>query len=255
MLVLGAADDGFVSNAEVRATARAYRTEPEFFRHGPQHDARTRMGRRRRTNPRVAADPRPGGRTAVGITRARVVTAPKSVGMLHFTAAAATGLAASRTRTVGRDRRGAVSMQPVSTVGVARRRAAMTTAPLRGWQRRALVKYLAAQPRDFLAVATPGSGKTTFALRVAAELLSQRAVEQITVVVPTEHLKVQWAQAAQTARPCPGPEILQHQPADLAGVPRRDGHLRPGRVASDAAPGAHRAAQDPGHLRRDPPRR
>ncbi|WP_156765878.1 DEAD/DEAH box helicase, partial [Mycobacterium sp. E342] len=67
---------------------------------------------------------------------------------------------------------------------------------LRGWQRRALVKYLAGRPRDFLAVATPGSGKTTFALRVAAELLSQRAVEQITVVVPTEHLKVQWAQAA-----------------------------------------------------------
>ena len=68
--------------------------------------------------------------------------------------------------------------------------------PLRGWQRRALVKYLATQPRDFLAVATPGSGKTTFALRVAAELLGQRAVEQITVVVPTEHLKVQWALAA-----------------------------------------------------------
>ena len=68
--------------------------------------------------------------------------------------------------------------------------------PLRGWQRRALVKYLAPQPRDFLAVATPGSGKTTFALRVAAELLGQRAVEQITVVVPTEHLKVQWALAA-----------------------------------------------------------
>ncbi len=68
--------------------------------------------------------------------------------------------------------------------------------PLRGWQRRALVKYLAAQPRDFLAVATPGSGKTTFALRVAAELLSHRAIEQITVVVPTEHLKVQWAMAA-----------------------------------------------------------
>ncbi len=68
--------------------------------------------------------------------------------------------------------------------------------PLRGWQRKALVKYLAGQPRDFLAVATPGSGKTAFALRVAAELLSQRAVEHITVVVPTEHLKVQWAQAA-----------------------------------------------------------
>lgn len=70
------------------------------------------------------------------------------------------------------------------------------TQALRGWQRRALVKYLAAKPRDFLAVATPGSGKTTFALRVAAELLAERTVEQITVVVPTEHLKIQWAQAA-----------------------------------------------------------
>jgi superfamily II DNA or RNA helicase len=69
--------------------------------------------------------------------------------------------------------------------------------PLRGWQRRALVRYLTARPRDFLAVATPGSGKTTFALRVAAELLGQRVVDQVTVVVPTEHLKVQWAQAAQ----------------------------------------------------------
>ena len=69
--------------------------------------------------------------------------------------------------------------------------------PLRGWQRRALVKYLSGEPRDFLAVATPGSGKTTFALRVAAELLGHRAVEQLTVVVPTEHLKVQWAQAAK----------------------------------------------------------
>ncbi len=31
MLVLGAADDGMVTNAEVRATARAYRTEAELF--------------------------------------------------------------------------------------------------------------------------------------------------------------------------------------------------------------------------------
>ncbi|MEH3142371.1 MAG: hypothetical protein PGN37_19775 [Mycobacterium kyogaense] len=31
MLVLGAADDGAVIRAEVEATARAYRTEPEFF--------------------------------------------------------------------------------------------------------------------------------------------------------------------------------------------------------------------------------
>jgi superfamily II DNA or RNA helicase len=70
------------------------------------------------------------------------------------------------------------------------------TQALRSWQRRALVRYLAAQPRDFLAVATPGSGKTTFALRVAGELLADGVVEQITVVVPTEHLKTQWALAA-----------------------------------------------------------
>ncbi|MCX2934799.1 DEAD/DEAH box helicase [Mycobacterium sp. CVI_P3] len=73
---------------------------------------------------------------------------------------------------------------------------APSTQALRGWQRRALVKYLAAKPRDFLAVATPGAGKTTFALRIVAELLAEGTVEAITIVVPTEHLKVQWAQAA-----------------------------------------------------------
>jgi superfamily II DNA or RNA helicase len=59
-----------------------------------------------------------------------------------------------------------------------------------------MVKYLTARPRDFLAVATPGSGKTTFALRIAGELLADGTVERITIVVPTEHLKIQWAQAA-----------------------------------------------------------
>jgi superfamily II DNA or RNA helicase len=74
--------------------------------------------------------------------------------------------------------------------------AAPDTQALRGWQRRALVRYLAAQPRDFLTVATPGSGKTAFALRVAGELLADGKVDRITVVVPTEHLKIQWALAA-----------------------------------------------------------
>ncbi|HET7385208.1 MAG TPA: DEAD/DEAH box helicase [Nocardioidaceae bacterium] len=70
---------------------------------------------------------------------------------------------------------------------------------MRAWQSAALEKYFAELPRDFLAVATPGSGKTTFALRVAAELLSRRLVDRITVVAPTEHLKTQWAQAAERA--------------------------------------------------------
>ncbi|TWP49011.1 DEAD/DEAH box helicase [Lentzea tibetensis] len=75
----------------------------------------------------------------------------------------------------------------------------VATRPLRAWQRRALTKYLAAKPRDFLAVATPGAGKTTFGLRVAAELLADRTIETITIVTPTEHLKHQWATAAAEA--------------------------------------------------------
>ncbi|ETD32047.1 hypothetical protein W823_16670 [Williamsia sp. D3] len=70
---------------------------------------------------------------------------------------------------------------------------------LRTWQRRALTKYLSAAPKDFLAVATPGAGKTTFGLRIATELLTDRTVDQVTVVAPTEHLKHQWAAAAARA--------------------------------------------------------
>jgi superfamily II DNA or RNA helicase len=71
--------------------------------------------------------------------------------------------------------------------------------PLRAWQRRAITKYLTTKPQDFLAVATPGAGKTVFGLRVAAELLADRVVERITIVTPTEHLKYQWANAAAAA--------------------------------------------------------
>lgn len=48
-------------------------------------------------------------------------------------------------------------------------------------------------------MATPGAGKTTFALRVAHHLLSSRVVRRVVVVTPTEHLKVQWADAAARA--------------------------------------------------------
>ncbi len=79
-------------------------------------------------------------------------------------------------------------------------RAAWGTAPsLRAWQSAALTDYLARNPRDFLAVATPGAGKTTFALTVAAELLGRRQVDRLIIVAPTEHLKLQWAEAAARA--------------------------------------------------------
>jgi superfamily II DNA or RNA helicase len=72
-----------------------------------------------------------------------------------------------------------------------------TAGRLRAWQQAALDEYLRREPRDFLAVATPGAGKTTFALRIATELLDRHIVQQITVVAPTEHLKHQWSEAAR----------------------------------------------------------
>ena len=74
-----------------------------------------------------------------------------------------------------------------------------TFPPLRAWQRKALVEYLRRRSDDFMAVATPGAGKTTFALRVAADLLDRKLIRGITVVAPTEHLKTQWAEAAERA--------------------------------------------------------
>ncbi|SDC01389.1 DEAD/DEAH box helicase [Streptomyces prasinopilosus] len=71
-----------------------------------------------------------------------------------------------------------------------------TAGKLRAWQQGAMEKYLQTQPRDFLAVATPGAGKTTFALTLASWLLHHHVVQQVTVVAPTEHLKKQWAEAA-----------------------------------------------------------
>jgi superfamily II DNA or RNA helicase len=67
---------------------------------------------------------------------------------------------------------------------------------LRGWQRDAYNEYFRRPRRDFLLVATPGAGKTAFALTIAAELLARREIAAVTVVTPTEHLKHQWAQAA-----------------------------------------------------------
>ncbi|MFJ8631781.1 DEAD/DEAH box helicase [Streptomyces sp. NPDC093568] len=71
-----------------------------------------------------------------------------------------------------------------------------TASKLRAWQQGAMEKYIQEQPRDFLAVATPGAGKTTFALTLASWLLHHHVVQQVTVVAPTEHLKKQWAEAA-----------------------------------------------------------
>lgn len=67
---------------------------------------------------------------------------------------------------------------------------------LRAWQRRALQRLDAHDKPDFLAVATPGAGKTTFALAALRTRLAMHPGSPIVIVAPTAHLKVQWAQAA-----------------------------------------------------------
>ncbi|WP_432477111.1 DEAD/DEAH box helicase [Nocardioides sp. GXQ0305] len=74
-----------------------------------------------------------------------------------------------------------------------------TATSLRAWQQAAMEDYFTRAPRDYLAVATPGAGKTTFALSVAVELIGRRVVDRVVVVAPTEHLKSQWAEAAARA--------------------------------------------------------
>jgi superfamily II DNA or RNA helicase len=67
---------------------------------------------------------------------------------------------------------------------------------LRLWQQEAMEQYRQANRKDFLVTATPGAGKTTFALTLANKLIEVRAVQQVVVVVPTDHLRTQWADSA-----------------------------------------------------------
>jgi superfamily II DNA or RNA helicase len=70
---------------------------------------------------------------------------------------------------------------------------------LRQWQLRATDKFYQLKQRDFLVAATPGAGKTRFALSMANRLLDERTVDRIVVVVPTDPLRQQWADAAGAA--------------------------------------------------------
>jgi len=66
---------------------------------------------------------------------------------------------------------------------------------LRRWQHEALGAFLAHDRPDFLAVACPGAGKTTFALTAARHWLRGERLPLV-IVVPTRHLKHQWANSA-----------------------------------------------------------
>jgi len=70
-----------------------------------------------------------------------------------------------------------------------------TTVTLRRWQRDALIAFADRPLSDFLAVACPGAGKTTFALAAIRNELGG-VPKPLVVAVPTAHLKHQWTEAA-----------------------------------------------------------
>jgi superfamily II DNA or RNA helicase len=70
-------------------------------------------------------------------------------------------------------------------------------------------------------VATPGAGKTTFALAAGTRALAARRVQRLVVVVPTQHLKQQWAQAAERVGIHLDPEWTAgygNLPSDVHGI-------------------------------------
>jgi superfamily II DNA or RNA helicase len=91
---------------------------------------------------------------------------------------------------------------------------------LRRWQKAALDRFEAHPQRDFLTVATPGAGKTTFALTAALRDLARHPHRALVVVVPTQHLKHQWSDAAADLRLHLEPEWSSSTsfPGDMHGV-------------------------------------
>lgn len=86
------------------------------------------------------------------------------------------------------------------------------TIRLRKWQKNALDAFATRDRDDFLAVATPGAGKTTFALAASRQNLAAHPGRRLVVVAPTQHLKGQWAAAAERFG-------LHLDPAWIAGEP------------------------------------
>lgn len=92
---------------------------------------------------------------------------------------------------------------------------------LRRWQKEALDRLDEHPGRDFLAVATPGAGKTTFALTAALRHLAAEPGHRLVVVAPTSHLKLQWAHAAARFGLHLEPQWMSatgRLPADMHGI-------------------------------------
>lgn len=95
---------------------------------------------------------------------------------------------------------------------------------LRHWQAEAWTRFLNHSSENFLTVATPGAGKTRFALRVAHDLVRRGRIEQVIVVVPSAHLKKQWASAATPTGLNLDPEWTNQIARQLEGIAAADYH-------------------------------
>src|SRR6185436_15713976 len=120
-----------------------------------------------------------------------------------------------RRRGFFRDRRGRAARADGVDVGSL----VLDESRLRPWQQQALAAYEESGPRrDFLLTATPGAGKTTFALAVAGRLLARRVIDRVVVVCPTDHLRTQWADAAGAAGVVLDPKMTNAQGPIPAGA-------------------------------------
>ena len=158
-------------------------------------------------------------------------------------------------RMTGRHPEGAAPLTPALPVAWPDRAAWGTAPSLRAWQQAAMTTYFAGRRATSSRSPRPGAGKTTFALSVAAELLGRRQVDRITVVAPTEHLKVQWAEAAARAGIPIDPAYSAGKgktSEDYVGVAVTYAGVAVNPLAH-ADP--HRAVQDPRDPRRGAPRR
>ncbi len=91
---------------------------------------------------------------------------------------------------------------------------------LRRWQKEALDAFEGSDRRDFLTVATPGAGKTTFALTAALRDLASYPHRRVIIVAPTQHLKHQWSAAGASFGLHLEPEWASTDgfPVDMHGV-------------------------------------
>ncbi len=77
---------------------------------------------------------------------------------------------------------------------------------VRLWQESAYLRYVAESKTNWMLYATPGAGKTQWALMVARMLLKAGVIERVVVVSPTRFIRRQW-----TKRPRNGPVLVKLQ--------------------------------------------